>query len=100
MPKENQRSVSDWATKTFGNPTPEVAVRRLLKEAYELEKKIEEGCSHEEIADEVADIFITGYKVFDVIGYQATACVDHKMEINRARKWKLHGDGTGQHIED
>lgn len=97
---ETQRTISDWATKTFGHPTPEVAIRRMLKEAKELESKLAEGASYDVLADEIADVFITGYKAMDTMGFNTYACIDHKMHINRGRRWKLNGDGTGQHIEE
>ena len=99
---ETQKSVSEWATKTFGYPkSPEVAIRRMLDECDELEKKLDSGVATEEqYADEIADIFITGFQAMTTLGFNAQSCVDHKMEINRHRKWKLAGDGTGQHIEE
>jgi NTP pyrophosphatase (non-canonical NTP hydrolase) len=97
---ETQRTISDWASETFGNPTPEIAIQRMLKECKELENKLSNGASYDDLADELADVFITGYKAFDVLGYQAHACIDHKMQINRGRRWKCNGDGTGQHIEE
>lgn len=98
---ETQKTISDWATKTFGYPkSPEVAIRRMLKECKEMEDKLDSAAAtHEDIADEIADIFITGFQAMSVIGYNVQACIDHKMQINRHRKWILHGDGTGQHQE-
>lgn len=98
---ENQKTVSEWATKTFGYPSPEVAIRRMLEECKELEEKLEMGIfTHEQYADEIADIVICGYQVMNVLGFDMNSTVDHKMEINRHRKWKLAGDGTGRHIEE
>ena len=98
---ETQKTISEWATKTFGYPkSPEVAIRRMLQECVELHLKLDEGCTHEQYADEITDIFITGYQAMTTIGFDVQACIDHKMEINRHRKWKLAGDGTGQHIEE
>ena len=102
---ETQKTVSEWATKTFGYPkSPEVAIQRMLKECKELEEKLEmkicNNSQYEKYADEIADIFITGYQAMTTIGYNVQACIDHKMEINRHRKWKLAGDGTGQHIKE
>ena len=99
---ETQKTVSEWATKTFGYPkSPEVAIQRMLVECKELEDKLESGAAtHEDIADEIADIIICGYQAMTTIGFDMNACVDHKMEINRARKWKLNNDGTGQHVKE
>ena len=100
--KETQRTICDWADKTFGySKDPRSAIKRMLKEVEELKDKMDSGAAtFDDLADEMADIFITGYRVFDVLGFNGDACVDHKMEINRARKWKLNGDGTGQHIKE
>lgn len=99
---ETQRTICDWADKTFGfSKDPRSTIERMLKEVRELEDKMESGAAtYEELSDEMADVFITGYRVFDMLGYNAQACIDHKMEINRARKWKKNGDGTGQHIKE
>ena len=98
---ETQKTVSEWATKTFGYPkSPDVAIRRMLQECEELYIKLGEGCTHEQYADEIADIIICGYQVMNTLGFDMNACIDHKMEINRARKWKLNNDGTGQHVKE
>ena len=99
---ETQQTICDWATKTFGNSySPEIHIRRMLEECKELEEKSEMGIfSHEELADEIADIFICGYRAMDALGFDTHSCIDHKMAINRHRKWKLNGDGTGQHVKE
>lgn len=98
---ETQRTISDWAVATFGDSkNPHVPVERMLKECNELKLKLEQpAISYEELADEIADVMICAYRAMDALGFSLHACVDHKMEINRARKWILHGDGTGQHVE-
>lgn len=99
---ETQRSINDWAIETFGHiKNPQTAIDRMLKEVRELEKLSRyNDAAYEEMVDECADILITLYRVMEVLGYNLHACVDHKMQINRARKWKLNGDGTGQHIKE
>jgi NTP pyrophosphatase (non-canonical NTP hydrolase) len=99
---ENQRTISVWAAKTFGYPTEERAIKRMLEEVEEL-KNIDAkdyNKSFDEISNECADILITLYQVANVFSFDLHKCVDHKMEINRARKWKIAGDGTGQHIKE
>jgi NTP pyrophosphatase (non-canonical NTP hydrolase) len=104
--KETQKTISEWGAETFGYPVSVKAiVDRMLKEAKELEEftthvNFENKGSYEEIADECADIYIVMCQVMNVIGYNLHACVDHKMQINRARKWQRLGDGTGQHIKE
>lgn len=97
---ETQKTISDWATKTFGYPkSTKVSVDRMLDEVNEL-KRLEpyNDFAYEKVADECADIYITMCQVMSTIGFDLHSCVNHKMEINRARKWKIKGDGTGQHV--
>lgn len=49
---------------------------------------------------EVADIDIVLRGIDAAHGVERAEAVDEKMAINRARKWKLTGDGHGQHVED
>ena len=103
---ETQQMIAEWGFKTFGYPkNPIVIINRMLIEVKELEEVIEtQGCFndaiYEKIADECADIHIVMCQVMTTMGYNLQSCVDHKMEINRARKWKIAGDGTGQHIKE
>lgn len=98
---ENQKTISEWASKTFGNINRIVAIGRMFKEVDELgEINPEDKDSFEKISNECADILITLYRVAEVHGFDLHACVDHKMQINRARKWKIAGDGTGQHVKE
>lgn len=105
---ENQKTISEWGTKTFGFPKSiQTIVDRMLKESKELEELMSDkyknqGSSYhcDRIADECADIYIVMCQVMNTIGYNLHACVDHKMQINRARKWKIAGDGTGQHVKE
>lgn len=101
---ETQKTISEWGTKTFGYPkSRDVIVNRMLKECEEL-KDVTFGQDYagtyntEYIAEECADIYIVMCQVMTIIGYDLHVCVDRKMEINRARKWEIAGDGTGRHI--
>lgn len=105
--RETQRTISDWGVQTFGYPkSPKHITDRMLEEVEELKQVIEAGnfgtqFSYERLADECADIYIVMVQMMDTIGYDLHACIDHKMHINRHdRKWKLHGDGTAQHIKE
>jgi hypothetical protein len=93
--RETQRTICDWADNTFGFTTPNSAINRMLQEVREVEWH-----KPDELADECADVLITLYRVADTFNFDLHACVDHKMEINRGRKWKSNGDGTGQHIKE
>lgn len=98
---ENQRTVCDWADKTFGYcKSINVALDRVLKEIDELTEIKDYENNFNKLSDECADILITLYRLADVIGFQLEQAVDHKMEINRGRKWKIAEDGTGQHIKE
>jgi NTP pyrophosphatase (non-canonical NTP hydrolase) len=99
---ETQKTISEWAVKTFGYVTPERSISRMLEEVEEL-KNINlnnERSSFDEISNECADIYITMCQVATTWGFNLESCIDHKMEINRARKWKIADDGTGQHVEE
>jgi len=100
---ENQESVNEWASKTFGNPTPKAAVARMLKEVEEL-KELDLSEITEEVREkamrECADILIVLWVVSDTLGGDLQYYVNEKMQINRKRKWKMNGDGTGQHVKE
>lgn len=100
---ETQQTISEWAIKTFGEPSNvELVIWHMLMEADELKEKLLSGgvYAKEELAEELADIFIVGYQCFTVLGVDANECVDRKMKVNRARRWNMNGDGTGQHIKE
>ena len=100
--EENQKTISEWAIRTFGYPTEERAIARMLEEVEEL-KNIDPkdyNKSFDEISNECADILITLYQVASTFSFDLQKCVEHKMQINRARKWEIAGDGTGQHVKE
>lgn len=99
---EDQKSISEWAAKTFGYPTEYRSVQRMIEEVEELVRVCESNDINDmnKVSDECADILITLYQVAHTFGFDLHVCVDHKMSINRARKWKVAGDGTGQHIKE
>ena len=100
---ENQKTITEWANKTFGYPSRQRSIDRMLEEVEELKNIESEGNdpdSFEKVSNECADILITLYQVANTFGFNLHACVDHKMQINRARKWKIAGDGTGQHVKE
>jgi hypothetical protein len=98
---ETQETITDWAKKTFGKCTVEASIRRMLKECKELEDKVDSGAAtYQDLAEEIADIFITGHRALSEMNYVTDAIVNYKMEVNRNRKWKRNGDGTGQHVEE
>jgi hypothetical protein len=91
--EETQLSICLWANETFGVTTPAAAQARAVKEMNEFENLI----TKETIQDEAADIIITLYRVAQEYQFDLMQAVDLKMRVNRGRKWKVSGDGTGQH---
>lgn len=98
-------SVTNWANKTFGEATLYAQLRKAEDEWQELltawDAWAEAKANHFDSTEfekllvrEAADVCITLYRV---IGTLQPTAIDDKMKINRARKWKLKGDGTAQH---
>lgn len=54
----------------------------------------------DKIPAEAADVLIVLYGIAGMRGFDLHAEVDRKMAINRARRWKANGDGTGYHIKE
>lgn len=99
MEDETQSSISKWANETFGEVTfLDVIHERFLDEVEELKAEIELRKLHEAKA-ECADVLIVLYQLATKLKISLREEVNKKMEINRNRKWKLHGDGTAQHID-
>lgn len=93
-----QRAITEWATRTFGKPTtPGNLLSRASEEMEEALLGYYDGVSGQDLAEEMADIYIVISQVCEALGYDLLDEVHNKMEINVKRKWKLHGDGTGQH---
>ena len=93
--KEDQTSICAWADSTFGPAKIDASFKRFLIEVDELAT-----APFEKVPSECADVLITLYRVAHVAGFDLQAEVDRKMSINRARKWRSNGDGTGQHIRE
>jgi len=101
--RETQKSISEWATKTFGTPDNLITIyNRFVEETNELDHLINDTeylGNHQrlEITDECADCLIVLYQVAETLGIDLHQAVDEKMSINRKRKWKITGQGVGQH---
>lgn len=88
----------DWRST---GPRPNLS--RALRAAEELAELIEllvADDSDPKAPREVADIDIVLRGIDAYHGVERSDQVDAKMAINRARKWKLTGDGHGQHVKD
>jgi NTP pyrophosphatase (non-canonical NTP hydrolase) len=98
---ESQSTVSAWADATFGISSPLRAATRMNEEVAELLAKMTvSGNSPRVIAEEVADVQIVLYVLAGRLGIDLDAEVNSKMQINRARKWRLDGSGCGQHVDN
>lgn len=84
---ETLDTIADWCETTFGPITPERLVERAGEEFDELRA---EPAS----AEEAADVVICLSRVPGL-----WAAVLRKMTKNRARRWRLMGDGTGYHVK-
>lgn len=98
MPAETSQTIREWGDATFGQPRDLIVlVARARVEMDELEQALREG-DHEEAGREAADVVILLHRLAGILGLDLSEQVDAKMVINRARKWKAAGDGTGGHV--
>lgn len=127
---ETQASVGKWIGETFPGADPESPRKslRALEElvelclvsgasAYEVTKTVatvleKEGRTPtagryytserrpEKIPAEAADTSIVLMGLAELVGFDLQAQIDKKMSVNRSRKWKANGDGTGYHIRE
>ncbi len=98
MATETSQTIRAWGDAIFGAPQDLTAlVRRARVEMDELEQAIREG-DMAEAGREAADVVILLHRLSGILGMELSEQVDAKMMVNRARKWKSAGDGTGGHI--
>jgi len=100
--RETQRTISDWARKTFGVQGVGPLFKKFHGEVDELGAVLTGPGSGElqpfaNIRQELADCHILLVQIADYFGQNLGKCVDEKMNANRDRTWKISGDGTGQH---
>jgi hypothetical protein len=112
--KETPESIFAWQTGTFGETTAYQAMKKVLAEVAELDVAVNKrvdtlpGTRAEDIESrnnvvlEAADVYITLMRVVGslVEPQRFFEFVDHKMQVNRARKWNVGPDGNAQHKED
>jgi NTP pyrophosphatase (non-canonical NTP hydrolase) len=99
MPNETQSTITTWAQEVFGVASDVTLFCRFDDEVNELEGVLSEGVfTRKEISGELADCLIVLYQLAEVLGVNLLTAVEEKMAINRERKWRLNGDGTGQHV--
>lgn len=91
---ETWQSISDWCDETFGPASPLRMAARANEEMAELIDKASRAETYnEDVLIEAADVVICLARfpgIWDA--------VERKMAINRARTWRLTGEGTGYHI--
>lgn len=126
---EDQFTIGKWATENFGKPNVLAVLRRSCDELLEamevcvvqneatrtMFKAMRLGLEHLDkyallneqinellpmIAEELADSEIVNKHAAAVMSIDLNAYVQHKMTINRRRKWKTKADGTGQHVDE
>lgn len=96
---ETIESVSQWAGETFGPSTPMVTLYRALEEIEELRRLWHRypDVSNNEMVEEAADVCITLFRYIYLVDPEA---IEKKMAVNRARKWKVTGEGVGYHVSE
>lgn len=94
---ETSASIAAWAEATFG-PVRDLSVltRRARQELEELDEALLAGQSADAIG-EAADVMILLHRLTALLGADLADAVNAKMTINRNRRWRLSGDGVGQH---
>ena len=98
MPQETSQTIKNWGDETFGDVSDLTAlVHRARGEMDELLDALSAN-DHDEAGREAADVAILLHRLMGLIGKDLSDEVDAKMTINRNRKWKAAGDGTGGHI--
>ena len=98
MPTETSHTIREWGDAIFGAPQDlTVLVKRARVEMDELEQALRDD-DHAEAGREAADVVILLHRLVAILGHDLNEQVDAKMQVNRARKWKAAGDGTGGHV--
>lgn len=98
MAQETSHTIREWGDATFGDVRDLTAlVARARGEMDELEQALREG-DHAEAGREAADVAILLHRLVGILGMDLSEQIDAKMQVNRARKWKAVGDGTGGHV--
>jgi len=98
MLMETSQTIREWGDATFGEARDLTAlVARARAELDELEEAVGAG-EMAEAGREAADVVILLHRLVALAGMDLGEQVDAKMTVNRARKWRAAGDGTGGHV--
>jgi NTP pyrophosphatase (non-canonical NTP hydrolase) len=109
MMMETRDSIAEWANATFGEASDRARIGRALEEMREAGDALNHSeDTFSDLAEELADVTIclcaapasAGLDVAALVGPEVWRAVEHKMKTNRARKWRLRGDGNGDHIKE
>lgn len=88
---ESLEAIVAWGDDTFGPCTAERSVSRAAEEWAEMSGERPGSDQH---AIEAADVIICLLRIPGILD-----AINAKMAKNRARQWKLMGDGTGYHVK-
>jgi hypothetical protein len=100
MTHEDQKSINDWITETFGEAGSNFSVAsRANQEMSELLMALAVDDFDPKAVEEAADIVIVLYRLAERLGADLMAEVDRKMLINRSRQWNV-AHGHGYHVKD
>jgi NTP pyrophosphatase (non-canonical NTP hydrolase) len=98
MATDTSHTIREWGDATFGEARDlTVLVARARCEMDELEQALRAGDTAE-AGREAADVAILLHRLVGLLGMELSEQVDAKMQLNRARKWRAAGDGTGGHV--
>ena len=96
---ETVEEVTRWANVTFGPATILRQFSRAMEEMRELHElmMLSPEAGKMKVAEEAADVVICLYRI---IGMTNPSAIDEKMAINRARTWKVDGEGCAYHEKE
>lgn len=88
-----------WARQTFGDVSP---IRAAVRANEEMAELLKAACAdwreRDKIMEEAADVVIVLCHLAGALDADLGAAIEKKMAKNRARTWRLDGDGTGYHV--
>lgn len=100
MNHENQTTIGLWAEQTFGPAKSNMVIAaRANREMGELLSALAADDQHPGALEEIADVVIVLSRIVHRMGGDLQDEIDRTMAINRARKWHVNADGTGEHIK-
>jgi NTP pyrophosphatase (non-canonical NTP hydrolase) len=95
----DQKSITEWAEKTFGYPSFKDLFNKTNDEYQELYDEVYETdkVNYDGVQKESADVVIMLFQLAEFIGFDLMEEVQKKMNVNVNRKWAKTGEGVGQH---